>query len=186
MCWIFTIAWYSWLVDIDCFRQVMRKKPEKASTSTNMGISNKLIAKSSGISPSTPKLDPGTLQSEQSRYNIQHTVSPLTTSGNGEPHVVDEDTTSNCGSRDRSITPLESDLLRYLTSHISPIDQEDSSDLCFGATSFVIGRDEYLHGIVRLVKSDCPEVTHDIQGFLRAMQQAFVDVNAADVTLSES
>jgi hypothetical protein len=44
-------------------------------------------------------------------------------------------------------------------------------------TSFVIGREEYLEGVVRLVQSDCPEVTNNMKSFIDAMKDAFMNVN---------
>ena len=80
------------------------------------------------------------------------------------------DDMSNEGTRERSVTPTESDLLKYLTAHITP-----SEPGCF--TSFVISREEYLQGIVQLVKSDCPEVMEDVDCFMLAMQQAYTSLN---------
>jgi hypothetical protein len=79
-----------------------------------------------------------------------------------------DDIGSDEGTRERSTTPIESDLLKYLTAHITP---PEAGDL----TSFVISREEYLQGIVQLVKSDCPEVVDNIDSFMSAMQQAFKD-----------
>ena len=78
-----------------------------------------------------------------------------------------DDIGSDEGTRERCTTPIESDLLKYLTAHITP---PESGDL----TSFVISREEYLQGIVQLVKSDCPEVVDHIDSFMSAMQQDFV------------
>ena len=87
---------------------------------------------------------------------------------------------------ERSPTPLENDLLQYLTLHIAPPQpcsagngslQPDNSWLM---TSFDISVNEYLQGIVRLIQSDCPEAVHDIKPFIAAMEQAFVEVNALD------
>ena len=85
-----------------------------------------------------------------------------------------DDNISISDSRDRSSSPVESDLLRYLTAHIAPPD----ADASFSAdvTSFVIGRDEYLEGIVRLIQSDCPEVVDNMASFIHAIQGAFHNV----------
>jgi hypothetical protein len=103
--------------------------------------------------------------------------------GEGYPCVEDcgDDGMSATGSRERSSSPLESDLLRYLTVHIAPPTMVESSHRSFAftdVTSFVIERDEYLEGIVRLIQSDCPEVVCDIQSFTNAMQKAFSVVTA--------
>ena len=79
-----------------------------------------------------------------------------------------DDIGSDESTRERSTTPIESDLLKYLTAHITPPEPG-------GITSFVISREEYLRGIVQLVKSDCPEVVDHIDSFMSAMQQAFKD-----------
>jgi hypothetical protein len=92
-----------------------------------------------------------------------------------------DDGMSATGSRERSSSPLESDLLRYLTVHIAPPSMVESSHRSFtftDVTSFVIERDEYLQGIIRLIQSDCPEVVCDIQSFTNAMQKAFTVVTA--------
>ena len=94
------------------------------------------------------------------------------------------------GTRDsgteRSPTPLENDLLHYLTLHITPPQSIGTTDCpikhddSWFITSFDIGVTEYLQGIVRLVQSDCPEAVHDLRPFLSAMKQAFIDVKALD------
>ena len=90
---------------------------------------------------------------------------------------VDQDTTSSNGdvrddgcrdneNRERSVTPTESDLLRYLNVHITPPKIDN-------LTSFELSRDEYLDGILKLVQSDCPEVVRDMDSFIEAMKKAF-------------
>jgi hypothetical protein len=88
---------------------------------------------------------------------------------------------------ERSPTPLENDLLQYLTLHIAPPPpcstengylQPDNSWLM---TSFDIGVNEYLQGIVRLIQSDCPEAVQDIKPFMAAMRKAFVEVKTPDI-----
>jgi hypothetical protein len=91
----------------------------------------------------------------------------LTSTHYHNPNQAD-DIGSDEGMRERSTTPIESDLLKYLTANITPSDPG-------GLTSFVISREEYLRGIVQLVKSDCPEVVDNIDSFTTAMQQAFND-----------
>jgi hypothetical protein len=91
----------------------------------------------------------------------------LTSTHYHNPNQAD-DTGSDEGMRERSTTPIESDLLKYLTANITPSEPGD-------LTSFVISREEYLRGIVQLVKSDCPEVVDNIDSFTTAMQQAFND-----------
>jgi hypothetical protein len=91
---------------------------------------------------------------------------------------------SNPTSREASATPVESDLLRYLSAHIAPQAaaaahthaEEGETAPPDSITSFDIGRDEYLQGVLRLVKSDCPEVMHDMSCFVAAMQNAFAHV----------
>ena len=96
---------------------------------------------------------------------------------------------SNPASRETSTTPVESDLLRYLSAHIAPhaaaagggatsaADMHAAGPLRGSITSFEIGRDEYLQGVLRLVKADCPEVMHDMPCFVAAMQTAFAHVH---------
>jgi hypothetical protein len=106
-------------------------------------------------------------------------------------HIDDmvDDNGSNTGSRERSNSPVESDLLRYLTVHIAPpcftdSDAMESTDMkqsfCIDVTSFVIEKDEYLEGVVRLIQSDCPEVVQDMKSFVSAMQKAFTNVNGIE------
>ena len=174
MCCIFTLTTPSPLHNIrHPTRQVMRKKPDSTG-----GVSNKIIAKPSrsksttvliaGRKDSTLSTNPPPIQND----NIIDSTNDIgihTTDGVND--------TSPASSRDRSPTPTESDLLRYLTAHISPINTE--SGFYIDVTSFVIGRDEYLQGIVRLIQSDCPEVSDDMKGFVEAMQQAFVAVKGS-------
>ena len=185
MCVLFTLLGYSHLFNVYCGHQVMRKKTATVSTSATVSTTNKLIAKPSRTSKSStrPITNGSTnhVPKEHEQCDIQHGI-PLVgaTSPTKRPEShglgsFDEDVISNSGSRDRSTTPLESGFLRYLTAHISPPNVDDANDLCVAVTTFVIGRDEYLQGIVRLVKRDCPEVAHDMQGFLDAMKHAFVD-----------
>jgi len=68
--------------------------------------------------------------------------------------------------RERSVTPVQSDLLKYLNVHITP---PEIGNL----TSFKLSREEYLDGIIKLVQSDCPEVVSDMGSFMEAMQNAF-------------
>jgi 23S rRNA A2030 N6-methylase RlmJ len=74
---------------------------------------------------------------------------------------------------------MESDLLRYLTAHISPpcfVDSNAEGSFRGDVTSFVIERGEYLEGIVRLIQSDCPEAVDDMASFVCAIQGAFSKV----------
>jgi hypothetical protein len=82
--------------------------------------------------------------------------------------------TSAC--RSRSTTPLETDLLRYLTAHIKEPSIQDKGSFCLDVTSFVIEREEYLQGVVRLIQADCPEVVDDLNSFMACMQEAFIHV----------
>jgi hypothetical protein len=161
--------------------QVMRKKAEVSPISTSTGIAKKITAKVSRVTAkSTHKKD------VSPSVNIKQIDCPASPPSHGM--VTCEDDDNNGGSRGRSTTPSESDLLRYLTAHITPHThishntphpETGDTDNLFGGelTSFTIGREEYLEGIVRLVKSDCPEVVQDMGGFLKAMKQAFTDVN---------
>jgi hypothetical protein len=149
----------------------MRKKTDKSAIGATTGVSNKVITK-------PPRPQTSTTPVAIPRKNQTH---PTDRSHKDPPdaHTLDnvnDDCVSAATSRDRSPTPLESDLLRYLTAHITPIQKNEYSDFYIGVTSFVIGRDEYLQGIVRLVQSDCPEVAGDMKCFVDAMQQAFVEV----------
>jgi hypothetical protein len=98
--------------------------------------------------------------------------------------LIEENSTSD-NSTGRSPTPLENDLLQYLTIHITPPLPENGdpgavSDRSWLVTSFDIGATEYLQGVVRQIQRDCPEVVQDLQQFLHVMEQAFVDVKALD------
>jgi hypothetical protein len=155
--------------------QVMRKKAEVSPVSTSTGIAKKITAKVSRVT--TKVLHKKDVSPS---VNIKQIDCPASPPSHGM--VTCEDDDNNGGSRGRSTTPpSESDLLRYLTAHITPHTHishntphpETGGEL----TSFTIGREEYLEGIVRLVKSDCPEVVQDMGGFLKAMKQAFTDVN---------
>jgi len=87
---------------------------------------------------------------------------------------------------ERSPTPLENDLVQYLTLHIAPPTSVSignaplQPDNPWLLTSFDIEVTEYLQGIVRLIQSDCPEAVHDIRPFMSAMEQAFIEVKALD------
>ena len=152
----------------------MRKKTDAVSV-----VSNKVITKVKRIANTRDKTTKNTSTLTQSdactissQSGTPHTASQCGALGvNG--HVLTnagenmgDDMGSDTGSRERSATPTESDLLKYLTSHIT-------NAVVDGVTSFVISREEYLKGIVDLVKSDCPEVVHDMDCFLTAMQAAF-------------
>ena len=148
----------------------MRKKTGSAS------VTNKIIAKPSRSKSTTVQVSGRNNSTAPTVENV-HIMDSTDVSIN-HTDGVDEDSISHGSSRDRSPTPLESDLLRYLTAHITPIDKHKNSHLYVDMTSFVIGRDEYLQGIVRLVQSDCPEVSDDLKCFVDAMKQAFVAVKA--------
>jgi hypothetical protein len=78
--------------------------------------------------------------------------------------------------RSRSTTPQETDLLRYLTAHIKQPDVPPGGSLCLDITSFVIGRDEYLQGIIKLIQADCPEVVDSEDSFMVCIREAFLNV----------
>ena len=165
-------------------RQIMRKKTDLPSTtvSSTAVVSNKVISK-----PSRSKSTTATLSAKKksTQLHSDKQVEKGTTfdlAGDvavGDTHCNNEDISAG-SSRDRSPTPLESDLLRYLTAHITPMHKQEHSEFYVDVTSFVIGREEYLQGIVRLVQSDCPEVSGDLKCFVQAMQQAFCVVSECD------
>ena len=156
--------------------QVMRKKSDTVTV-----VSNKIIAKRARVV--------ATVGDRTTKHKVESTQPsvcappspPLRASvsdqggGNatGSGCAVEDTSDDRCsdtGGVERSVTAVESDLLKYLTAHITP-------PVLGGLTSFVISREEYLQGIVQLVKNDCPEVVQDIDSFMEAMQQAFRDTN---------
>jgi hypothetical protein len=165
--------------------QVMRKKPDTLPVVTNTPVVKKIISK-------RPRPNTANVRERPSKHTTTHsqqladTPFPPTDSGGSACHdltlttesvtgsvggdVGDDICSNEGGTRERSVTPTESDLLKYLTAHITP-----SEPGCF--TSFVISREEYLQGIVQLVKSDCPEVMADMDCFMQAMQQAYTYTN---------
>ena len=150
----------------------MRKKTDvpNATNSNTAVVSNKIISKPSrSKQTAVSSVKKNSTQSHGERETEKGTTFDLVdTAVTG----TRDDTSAN-SSRDRSPTPLESDLLRYLTAHITPMHKQEHSEFYVDVTSFVIGREEYLQGIVRLVQSDCPEVSGDLTCFVQAMQQAF-------------
>jgi hypothetical protein len=95
--------------------------------------------------------------------------------------LVDMDNETNSASgTERSTSPTESDLLLYLTAHITPPKNE-----IYGYTVFSIDTAEYLRGVVRLIHSDCPEIGIGIDSFLSSMARAFVDVTNPGVVVGE-
>jgi hypothetical protein len=162
----------------------MRKKPTRPTASTNTAVSNKTITKTprpaTAVHPDTNKQHQ---QQQKSAGGDQHHASvaasntlPLALHGG----CATDGNASYDASPARSVSPLESDLLRYLTAHIMPPDNHESSDFCVEVTNFVIGRSEYLQGIVRLVQSDCPEVANNLQHFMASMEDAFAQVSETD------
>ena len=95
---------------------------------------------------------------------------------------------SNYSSREPSTTPLENDLLRYLTANISVPMQAgvNSASSASNSTSFDIGANEYLVGIVKLIQNDYPEISKEVNVFLGAMQQAFLGTQSTDVQESRA
>jgi hypothetical protein len=81
------------------------------------------------------------------------------------------DTDASVSGNEHSPTPVESDLLVYLSAHTNP-----PKNIIDGYTVFSIETDEYLRGIVRLVQSDCPEICTEIGSFLNSMARAFIEV----------
>jgi hypothetical protein len=162
--------------------QVMRKKPDTLPVVTNTPVVKKIISK-------RPRPNTANVRERPSKHTTTHsqqladTPFPPTDSGGSHDDLTgtippdsgvgglgDDMSNEGGGTRERSVTPTESDLLKYLTAHITP-----SEPGCF--TSFVISREEYLQGIVQLVKSDCPEVMADMDCFMHAMQQAYTYTN---------
>jgi hypothetical protein len=154
----------------------MRKKSTADVTTPPSNIvSRKVIAKKSRTHTSG--------QTAGENCAAVHTTSDTVLSNTSHPdracpHVYDvgDDNMSPTGSRERSGSPVESDLLRYLTVHITPpflVDSTIKGSSCSDVTTFVIERGEYLEGIVRLIQSDCPEVALDVASFTQAMQAAF-------------
>jgi hypothetical protein len=161
----------------------MRKKSDMVVGSTSgVGVSNNPITKRARAVTSTQPARGG--PSSRSKPVNTNGVSHSTSSDLVGPssHLDDmvDDTVSMTDSRDRSTSPVESDLLRYLTAHIMPpctMDCNSIGSSGVDVTSFVIGREEYLEGVVRLVQSDCPEVTNNMKSFIDAMKDAFMNVN---------
>ena len=164
----------------------MRKKkqmdtPTTPSSTTSIKktiVKSSRVVKGSAIKRPTRKLADRDVDSELTQGVAS--VIPVV-EGTGSLSASNRDS-----GTERSPTPLENDLLQYLTLHISPptsvsignaFPQPDNPWLL---TSFDIGVTEYLQGIVRLIKSDCPEAVHDIRPFLSAMEQAFVEVKTLD------
>jgi hypothetical protein len=181
MCSIFTLTPPNQLLNLSLTLQIMRKKTDVSTTGIPAGVSNKTIVK-----PSRQRSTPVTTVTGKKNSTLTTTVKDAKDGcmlelaggiGVRDTGIPNSEDVSAGSSRDRSPTPLESDLLRYLTAHITPIHKQDICDMYADVTSFVIGRDEYLQGIVRLVQSDCPEVSGDLQCFVTAMQQAFCTVN---------
>jgi hypothetical protein len=160
----------------------MRKKADTATgTASPPCVSNKVITKKPRTS----------VPVQTTRGGVAGNKAPTPTTGactsttdsqdrlGSHMDTTIDDNTSAAGSRERSISPMESDLLRYLTAHISPpcfVDSNAGGSFCGDVTSFVIERGEYLEGIVRLIQSDCPEVVDDMASFVCAIEQAFSKV----------
>jgi hypothetical protein len=160
----------------------MRKKADTATgTASSPCVSNKVITKRprtsvpaqtaqggvAGHNPPTPTIGECTPNADSTDRLGSHM------------DTVIDDSTSAAGSRERSSSPMESDLLRYLTAHISPpcfVDSNAEGSFRGDVTSFVIERGEYLEGIVRLIQSDCPEAVDDMASFVCAIQGAFSKV----------
>jgi hypothetical protein len=160
--------------------QVMRKKID--TTPATSGVSQKVIVKK-------PRSSTASARSRQAKTVAvpPQQALPIVSSANVDGGTADE-IHSPPDSRDRSTTPIESDLLKYLTAHITPSQVPTETGTCFQSdlTSFVISREEYLHGIIQLVQSDCPEVVQDIDSFMHAMQKAFIDTHKIDTVLDSS
>ena len=171
------------LIDVDPVTplQVMRKKNQAMpSTSSSQAPPQKAITKPSRIGgrSTTKRCTPTVCEIEAEG------VGSVLTMGTGSVALTDESSTSD-NSAKRSPTPLENDLLQYLTMHLTPPGPENGdpwviSDNSWFATSFDISTTEYLQGVVRQIQRDCPEAAQDSQHFLHMMEQAFVDVKAID------
>lgn len=165
--------------------QVMRKKTETGGvgSSTSTSVAQKTITKKPRAQPIS-QTTRGAVASRSVPGGVKDDPVSLTAHSGGMQKGCDDipdDSVSVSGSRERSTSPVESDLLRYLTVHIAPpllVASSSKGFLFADVTSFVIERDEYLEGIVRLIQSDCPEVAHDMKSFTDAMQKAFSCVTA--------
>ena len=161
-----------------CKPQVMRKKGDSAVLSTAVATTSGGIAKKKPAARASRAVEAPATDSRDTDRN----ASPAAASDRHDSSLMSgtECLASNPTSREASATPVESDLLRYLSAHIAPqvaaahTHGEASPD---GITCFEIGRDEYLQGVLRLVKSDCPEVMHNMPSFVAAMQNAFAHVH---------
>jgi hypothetical protein len=157
----------------------MRKKGDNTVLGTtaaaSCGIAKKTTTARSSRAAEAPSASP-TVSTDA--RNANRNASPAATASdcNGSHTTEGEYLASNPASREASATPVESDLLRYLSAHIAPRADATHAASPDSITSFEIGRDEYLQGVLRLVKSDCPEVMHDMPGFVAAMQNAFAHV----------
>jgi hypothetical protein len=180
----------------------MRKKSEVSLVSTGAssgsntpGVANKVISKNGSkvVSKNGSKVGSNVPRSVNKVHDVKPPTpipmhapqvglldqSPVVADGSSVYDNVFDDVVSNSGSAERSTTPMESELLKYLTAHIKPaVSSGYGSSVGDTFTSFVIGREEYLQGIVRLIHSDCPEVVKNMDLFLGAMQQAFEEVHA--------
>jgi hypothetical protein len=171
--------------------QVMRKKSDATSVSNTSGIAKKTAAKprtsalaNNGPAHNATKKSNADAQSPW-KQDVEVTFDEIHTIDSPANKIVDAHNSpqSNYSSRETSSTPLENDLLRYLTAHISAPTQ--TSDLATSSssdsTSFEIGANEYLVGVVRLIQNDYPEISKEINVFLGAMQQAFLGLQSTGV-----
>jgi hypothetical protein len=172
--------------------QVMRKKADSATEvgkATSPGVAKIAIAKEarSTLLPPAAHALPATnaLLPERGGAGSRSGSPAASDCRHGTAHGHGPgDTASLPASREASTSPIESDLLRYLSAHILPkqtlatpsVGGQDSAP-GDDVTSFVIGCEEYLQGVIRLVKSDCPEVMLDMATFATAMQHAYAAVS---------
>jgi len=169
----------------------MRKKTDPASVSNTSGIAKKPPAKpraSAVVKYGDTHASTKTSNDDAQAASSQHIAEPVdafqTMISPAKHNTNTEDSLpSNYSSREPSSTPIENDLLRYLTAHISPpIQASGHATICSrDLTSFEIGANEYLVGVVRLIKNDCPEISKEINVFLGAMQQAFLGLQSTEV-----
>ena len=141
--------------------QVMRKKTVPETLTIKKKISKS--SNPSNMKGRQIKRAPKNTENGTGAATPMQKVDQDATSSNGD---VRDDGCRDNENRERSVTPTESDLLRYLNVHITPPKIDN-------LTSFELSREEYLDGIIELVQSDCPEVVRDMDSFIEAMKKAF-------------
>jgi hypothetical protein len=144
----------------------MRKKNQSV---VSVGGAIKTIQKPSRTPPTSKKNTPKDTKQCQPKQDEQDPSDPLQPPSHGLLPPMDLESNPSCTSSERT-PPCECDILRYLSTNIRPPD-------VIQVTSFVIGVDEYLQGVVQLIQRDCPEMAPGVHVFTAAIQKAFIDVN---------